>query len=517
MNLTQNPYLEPLGKTLLHFLWQGTLLAAMLAFGLYTLRSRTAQVRYGLACLTLCLMALCPLLTFYALQQRKPVSLLSSAQPVLAQPHANSLLPLLVTIWFIGVIGFTLRLFWAWVGVYRLGHSKIHPLPQELEERGQKIAQQLGIRRTVHLFTSGIAQVPVAFGFVKQVVLLPAGALIGLTPQALEALLAHELAHIRRHDYLINLMQTVLETVLFYHPAIWWVSAQIRQERENSCDDMAIQIMGDRVAYARALASLEVWRAVPAQPALAANGSDLLNRIRRIAGAKTAQILPSKSSVTGMSVVLLGTLLVLLCLAAPKAKTAPKPAVKLASVDLSQSPTTSNLPEIGTTRAYRIEQKPKLPKRTPAPKAVIATKPAPKPAKQAKSAPSPTEPLDNMEAMAENIAQQTELAEDPENAWLQPIVKEASKQALKSLSTEKLNKAILQNKEAQHSLKEALKKVILHQNREVQHSLKEAEKEIFKAEKELKSAKEKHGADFGLEVGLSAIQATREALKQLGQ
>ena len=91
--------------------------------------------------------------------------------------------------------------------------------------------------------------------------LLPASALAGLSPQQLEAILAHELAHIRRHDYLVNLLQTLVETLLFYHPAVWWLSRRIRIERENCCDDLAVSLCGDPVAYAKALADLEELRA----------------------------------------------------------------------------------------------------------------------------------------------------------------------------------------------------------------------------------------------------------------
>ena len=109
-------------------------------------------------------------------------------------------------------------------------------------------------------------------------------AMTGLQPAHLEALLAHELAHIRRHDYLVNLLQTVAEAVLFYHPAVWWVSDQIRTERELCCDDLAVEACGDVLIYASALADLDSRRPMRGEMALAANGGSLLNRIRRLAG-----------------------------------------------------------------------------------------------------------------------------------------------------------------------------------------------------------------------------------------
>lgn len=113
-------------------------------------------------------------------------------------------------------------------------------------------------------------------------ILLPVGALAGLPPQQLEAIIAHELAHIRRHDYLVNLLQAVIEALLFYHPAVWWVSRQIRQEREHCCDDLAVAVSGDLMTYARALLEMEQLRAAAPQLAVAAYGGLLMNRIQRL-------------------------------------------------------------------------------------------------------------------------------------------------------------------------------------------------------------------------------------------
>jgi hypothetical protein len=144
----------------------------------------------------------------------------------------------------------------------------------------------------VTLLESSLVDVPTVIGFLKPVVLLPATALGGLTLQQVEAILAHELAHIRRHDYLVNLLQTLVETVLFYHPAVWWVSRRIRIERENCCDDLAVSLCGDPVTYATALAELEAMRSSGPVPerhiAMAATGGSLLQRVRRLLGAPTS-------------------------------------------------------------------------------------------------------------------------------------------------------------------------------------------------------------------------------------
>jgi beta-lactamase regulating signal transducer with metallopeptidase domain len=130
---------------------------------------------------------------------------------------------------------------------------------------------------------SSLVDAPTVIGFLKPVILLPTSALTGLSMQQLELLLAHELAHIRRHDYLVNILQSVIETLLFYHPAVWWVSHRIRVEREHCCDDVAVRVSGNAVVYAKALATLETLRHEP-QLALAANGGQLVKRIKRVLG-----------------------------------------------------------------------------------------------------------------------------------------------------------------------------------------------------------------------------------------
>jgi beta-lactamase regulating signal transducer with metallopeptidase domain len=118
---------------------------------------------------------------------------------------------------------------------------------------------------------------------------LPVGALTGLTTQQLKTIIAHELAHIRRHDYLINLLQAMIETLLFYHPAVWWVSRRIRQEREHCCDDLAVAMCGDALTYARALLEMERLRSAGPQLAVAANGGLLMDRIQRLVSGQPQQ------------------------------------------------------------------------------------------------------------------------------------------------------------------------------------------------------------------------------------
>jgi hypothetical protein len=192
---------------------------------------------------------------------------------------------MLVTVWLTGVAVLTLRLFSGWIWVQRMKSHDAQPVHDGLEAMGRRLMRRLHIFRAVRFLQSKRVDVPTVIGWLRPVVLLPVSTLAGLTPRQVEAILAHELAHIRRHDYLVNLLQTVVETLLFYHPAVWWLSHRIRVERENCCDDLAVSLCGDPVEYAAALAELEGLRASNGELALAASGGSLLQRIKRVLGA----------------------------------------------------------------------------------------------------------------------------------------------------------------------------------------------------------------------------------------
>src|SRR5438105_9546309 len=141
----------------------------------------------------------------------------------------------------------------------------------------------MGFERVIRYCECDRLDAPAAFGWIRPVVLLPVRALSGLTEDQIEAVIAHELAHIRRLDCFVNLFQIAVETLLFYHPAVWWVSQRIRTEREHCCDDEAVALCGDAVNYARALTLMEEWRTAPSLM-MAANRSPLSQRVVRILG-----------------------------------------------------------------------------------------------------------------------------------------------------------------------------------------------------------------------------------------
>jgi beta-lactamase regulating signal transducer with metallopeptidase domain len=299
--------IRTLGWTLVHFLWQGAAIASLVACLDLVLRRATPQSRYLAACLGLLLMLASPLLTFYALgaSSDDPASTPAAVLPALelvaapgsaprvaedaASPASlgggvEPLLPGLVLLWGAGVVALCVRSVGGLVLVRRLRRTGLSAPPAGLEATLARLASRLGVRRAVRLYESALVGVPTVVGCLRPAILVPASALTGLTAHQLELILAHELAHVRRHDYLVNLAQSVAETLLFYHPAVWWVSKRMRVEREHCCDDLAVAACGSAVRYARALVELEGLCADAPALTVAANGGSLVDRIARLVG-----------------------------------------------------------------------------------------------------------------------------------------------------------------------------------------------------------------------------------------
>ncbi len=293
--------IETIAWALVHFLWQGALVGLVAAGVLALLRNGRAAVRYVVAAGFLLLMLALPAVTAVRLAgssgtgtaspgvrlvpaqtEARPVS-----QPALIRPPGAlpPVLPWVFGLWLAGVAAFSVYHLGGWRVAQRLSRQGRAPR-ESLEVLVRGLCRRMGIERAVILLESATVSVPTVVGWLRPVLLVPASTLTGLSPQQLEAILAHELAHVRRHDYLVNLLQAAVETLLFYHPAVWWVSAQVRRERESCCDDLAVAVCGDRLGYARALADLEGLRSAGPRLALAADGGSLSDRIRRLVGAR---------------------------------------------------------------------------------------------------------------------------------------------------------------------------------------------------------------------------------------
>jgi beta-lactamase regulating signal transducer with metallopeptidase domain len=304
------------GWTLVHFVWQGAVIGAGAAVGLYLLRRATSNIRYVFASAALILMLLSLVVTGRLVSSpvgtpiAAAASLSSSTSPVLTSfvvrfiPQLSDsrrqetgtefalrrlprVFPAIVIAWLTGVALLLARLLSGWWRVRALQRVALTAPPSRWQETVDRLARRLGIRRRVRVTDTETVETPTVIGWWRPVIVLPMVALSGLTPSQADAILMHELAHIRRHDYLVNLLQHVTETVLFYHPAVWWLSHRMRVEREQCCDGIVVDQCADPLDYATALTRLEEARQPATGLAVAATGGRLVERVRYLLGART--------------------------------------------------------------------------------------------------------------------------------------------------------------------------------------------------------------------------------------
>jgi len=316
MQILTGPLAQAIGWALLHLLWQATIVAGILAAALALIPRRSASARYAAACGALGLVFLMFIATAWRAYDPAVAHVTSAAADVEAAKEtikitldqvpvvlatmaaetwrdrlvelvtsARQALPVIVGLWLTGVLFLSSRLMVSWTRARRLVRHGAAEASHDWQRVAARLSDALGLRKAVRLLESAAVEVPSVIGSLRPVILLPASTLTGLTPQQIEMVLAHELAHIRRHDFLVNLLQAVVETLMFYHPAVWWMSRRVREERENCCDDLAVAVCGNPIQYARALTRLEELRSAPSL-LVAANGGSLLDRIRRIAGGR---------------------------------------------------------------------------------------------------------------------------------------------------------------------------------------------------------------------------------------
>lgn len=337
---------ERLGWVLVHSLWQLALAGLLAAVAARALRRRSAATRYRVLVAALALAAAAPVATWLLLpvdsmnrsarqaastlgqepgdrtnvpvlvdqatlpggkEIEVPASMgaarsaapatqtevLSAATTTLqAAPHWSERiksmlrpwLAWLVGFWSLGIVVCSLRPLLGWHMLSRLRRVGVAPASDDMLAALRRVAERLGLRCTVRILQSTLAQAPVVVGYLRPVILLPVSLVTCLPAAQLDAILAHELAHVRRHDFVINLLQTLIETMFFYHPAVWWLSRQVRVEREHCCDDFVVQLLDNRVEYGRALVAIEQWRGQKPVLALGATDGSLLARVRRILG-----------------------------------------------------------------------------------------------------------------------------------------------------------------------------------------------------------------------------------------
>ncbi len=326
------PLWQRLGLTLVHFLWQGLAVAVLAGAFVRVFRLKHGNARYAAYLLAFIAMIVCPVVTFTAIDipispntelvtgaesteviETSSYTALSAgdilaeaatsspAMPTLADSiplgqrisdWLNVSMPWVLVIWMVGVIVLSVRLVMGFVGVYRWRHH-LEPLPERLAQRIASLSDGLGMRNFSCVFISPAVLQAMAVGYLRPMVLLPAAMVTQMQPEMLEAVIAHELAHIRRLDLWVNLAQRVTETLLFYHPAVWWLSNCLRSERELCCDELAVKATGERITYATTLESVGRSRFMAKPPILATglgqNNKPTLGRVRHILGLRPTQ------------------------------------------------------------------------------------------------------------------------------------------------------------------------------------------------------------------------------------
>lgn len=303
LNPISQEFAYSMGWTLLHSLWQGTVLVLMAAVLLFFLKERSAKLRYTVSLFFIAFQLTVSAFTFfyYYWQVTSEVMVASSTlspgifmysgvEPQLSAYQKvvlwfNLHFGEIVFCWLLGAGVLALRFTGSWLFLKRLRYSSNPITNPILLAKFEDLLNRLNITQRVDFRETSRILSPMVIGVARPLVLVPVGMFTGFTTAQIEAVLAHELAHIRRYDYLVNLLQSLIEIVFFFHPAIWWLSARINTERENCCDDLAITVCKDRMALAHALVKVaEQQLSFPLAMALNSNKNVLMNRVRRVVG-----------------------------------------------------------------------------------------------------------------------------------------------------------------------------------------------------------------------------------------
>lgn len=307
---------EALGWTFFHSIWQFALIAVLLGLVLSVLGKFSSQFRYFLVSSSYVFLLTVAIYTFVDNCHKQEIALPSenttvekAKVPFSAEPliHSESLLntvseeetifaslvadiktffsqyfPILVMVWILGVFLLALRFLGNFVYVHRLKNYRVIQPESQWQQRMLELKTKIGIEKQVEIMQSALAKAPMVIGAFKPLILLPLSTFSGISAREMECIIAHELAHIKRHDYLLNLLQKIIEILFFYHPAIWWISSMIKSERENCCDDIAISVTGDSVNLVKALAAIEEKRQNEELAVAFSGNNKLIKRIKRL-------------------------------------------------------------------------------------------------------------------------------------------------------------------------------------------------------------------------------------------
>lgn len=311
------PVMEAFGWMILHSLWQGAIISVLLGLIMILTQKFSAKSRYFIACAAFLFMPVISVFTFFRNYTPVIVAIETEASDfnkaevtqINALPFVDNRtavqssrvtesgssyktyrkyfsqhIPLIVTVWLLGMLVLGLKFLGGLAYTQRLKHYRIQTVSEEWQEIFNRLCKTLRINRAVSILQSAMVKVPVVIGFFKPVILIPVSAFTGLPPRQLEIIIMHELAHIIRKDYLINILQSLVEIIFFFHPAVWWMSKIIRTEREHCCDDIAMEKTGDSLNYAKALANIQEQFLLKENLAMALSGgtNNQFKRIKRL-------------------------------------------------------------------------------------------------------------------------------------------------------------------------------------------------------------------------------------------
>lgn len=355
--MTLTSLLTSLGWAVVHSLWQCTFLAGLAALILSSLPDRRARARHLVAYASLIAMLVLPIAT--ATTSADPMGEGIRLPVMRAVDDAIGLQTLLETravvvpaaaaLWIAGLMLYLVRVGREWRRAQQLQRLDLDDPGEPVQSVVAELRSRLSLRTNVTVHRSHRASVPMVLGWLRPVILLPTSTAASLAPRQLRAVLAHELAHVRRRDYLANLIQMVAETMLFYHPAAHWISRRIRTEREYCCDDVAVSIGSDPADYARALAALDDARD-DCRMAVAAASGTLLDRIQRIVGHPRPVLTPMRGVAALTAASLLAAILMALTSVVP-------PGLPLDVRMRSKMPGPAGPPPAGAVRLPRTPQR----------------------------------------------------------------------------------------------------------------------------------------------------------------
>jgi len=300
-------WISALGWTVLHSTWQIAIIAIIVKILMIGLQKKSPQLRYVIGVAALLSICLISAFTFYSVfeSNHKETTLVlnqtftTNIQLILPQEATEisttffnqvssfleNKLSIIVGIWSVGFVLFFLKMFSGFYSIEKLKRKGQSPIGNHFQEKLESLSNRMNIKQSVKLVQSSLVKVPVMLGYFKPIILLPINLTTGMDEKMIEAIIAHELAHIKRNDFMVNIFQTLVESLFYFHPAVWWISNQIREEREQCCDDLAIKACNDSLTYAKSLLHVQTIALNQNGLSLAFTGKNkkhLLNRVKRI-------------------------------------------------------------------------------------------------------------------------------------------------------------------------------------------------------------------------------------------